>query len=175
MGYIATKTSPGCSVFQAVILSSCRSPWVASRDPSTPLGMTLSQAGARCFGAIPTRSMVAHYSMRRPSAQTRASSTSLSSRRPNLTPKGPAVAGRVNRKKLKSRSRLFSFARDCSPANERNDLQEAARDRGIRARRRVHAKADEATRRDDSRGTRLSLGRRLQDREKGFRDSCWNG
>src|SRR6266581_9301339 len=148
---------------------------MASRDPSTPLGMTLSQAGVRCFGAIPTRPTVAYYSMRRPSAQTRASPTSLSSRQPNLTPKRLAIVGEINHENLKSRSRLFSFARDCSPANERNDLQEAARDRGVRARRRVHANADEADRRDDSRGTQLSLGRRLQDREKRFRDSCWNG
>src|SRR5213079_1844043 len=95
--------------------------------------------------------------MRRPSAPMKASPTSLSNRQPNLTPNDPAVAGQVNCEKLKSRSRLFSFARDCSPANERNDMQEAARDRGIRARRRVHAKADEATRGNDSRGAQLSL------------------
>src|SRR5713101_3132876 len=74
--------------------------------------------------------------------------------------------GEINRKKLKSCSRLFSFERDCSPANERNDLQEAARDRSIRTRRRVHAKADEATGGDDSRGARLSLGRGLQNRQR---------
>src|SRR5260370_29717167 len=97
----------------------------------------------RCFGTIPTRSMVAHCSMRRPLAPIQASLTLLSSRQPNLTPKALL---RVDREKLKSRSRLFSFARDCSPANERNDLQEASGDRRVCASLRVHAKADDATR-----------------------------
>ncbi len=72
-------------------------------------------------------------------------------------------AGERGRKKLKSCWRLVSFARDCFPANERNHVQEASGDRGVRVGRRVHAKANEATRGDDSRGARLSLGRRLQD------------
>ena len=67
------------------------------------------------------------------------------------------MAGRVNCEKLKSRSRLFSFARDCSPANERNDMQEAAGDRRLCAGRRLHAEATEATRGNDSRGAQLSL------------------
>jgi len=43
-------------------------------------------------------------------------------------------------------------------------MQEAAGDRRVRAGRRMHPKTNEATRGDDSRGARLSVGRGLQDR-----------
>src|SRR5260370_24109569 len=112
----------------------------------------------RCFGTIPTRSMVAHCSRRRPLGPIQASRTLLSSRQPSLAPKALL---RVDREKLKSRSRLFSFARDCSPANERNDLQETSGDRRVCAGRRLHAEATEATRGNDSRGAQLSLDRHL--------------
>ena len=54
-------------------------------------------------------------------------------------------------------------------------MQEAAGDRRIRAGWRVHQKADEATRRDDSRGARLSVGRGLQNRQRRIRNSRGHG
>src|SRR5437773_5719648 len=107
---------------------------------------------ARCFGATRTILMVVHCSMRRPSAPVQASPISLSNKPTKLTPKALL---RVDREKLKSRSRLFSFARDCSPANERNDMQEAAGDRRVCAGQRLHAEATEATRGNDSRSAQL--------------------